>query len=199
MKRLDRTTHNLMIRLALPLVFGALLVAPLLDNRAQAKDDVVQQWMQTKRVTMAINQKWPTGQVFADQVNITNIASDIRFDPRNLDDSIVIFGASFLPVKLPGNRAVDEDAQRAASMLFQSDKIRQTGDTTFDVTGYVKMNERTQPVLFPMTVAYGGAQQGQPTLVFSGQMNAPIGQLAPELGLPKYLPITFAFETTAAP
>ena len=200
MKRQDRKTQTLMTRIALPLLFGALMIAPIMTNIAQAKNDSVQQWVQTKRVNMAVRTDSPAGDYFVGKVNITNIAGDFRFDPRNLDDSRIMFAASFIPAEPPpGKRQIDEDVQRAAAMLFESTKIRQTGDNTFEVLGMMKMNERTQQVLFPLTIAYGGVKQGQPSLVFSGEMNAPVGQMAPELALPKYLPIQFAFETVAAP
>lgn len=200
MKRQDRKTQNIMLRFAMPLLFGTLMIAPIMNNNAQAKNDSVQQWVQTKRVNMALRTDSPAGDYFVGKVNISNIAGDFRFDPRNLDDSRIMFAASFIPAEPPpGKRKIDEDVQRAASMLFESTKIRQTGDNAFEVLGMMKMNERAQQVIFPMTIAYGGVKQGQPALVFSGEMNAPVGQMAPELALPKYLPIQFAFETVAAP
>lgn len=200
MKRQDRKTQNLMTRIALPLFFGALLIAPIMNNNAQAKGDAVQQWMQTKRANIAVRTDTPAKDYFVGKVNITNIASNIYFDPRKLDDSRVMFAATFVPSEPPpGQRKIDEEELRAAAMMFESESIRQTSDTTFDVLGIVNMNGRQHRVQFPMTIAYSGVKQGQPSLVFSGEMNAPIGQMAPELGLPKTLPIQFAFETVAAP
>lgn len=199
MKRQDRKTQNLMTRIALPLFFGALFIAPLLNNHAQAKNDAVQQWIQTERVNIAIRTDVPAGDIFADKIKVDHIATNIRFDPRDLDASSIGFGASFIPVDPPGKRKVDEDTLRASAMRFESESIRSTGDTTFDVVGIVYMNTAQQRVQFPLTIAYGGVQQQQPVLIFSGDMNLPAGQLAPQLGLPKYLLIRFAFETIASP
>ena len=198
MKVQDKKTCNLMTRVVLPLVFGALLVAPLLDNRAQATDKAVQQWTQTKRADIAVRTDGIGGEYYVGKVDVQNISSDIRFDPRELDDSRISFGASFIPAAPP--RLLDQDdAAKAAAMLFESTEIKQTGDNTFQVTGTVYMNGRQLLATFPMTIAYAGQQQGQPALTFSGELVAPVGQMAPELGLPKFMPIRFALETTPAP
>lgn len=197
MKRQDSKTQTLMTRYVLPLVFGALLVALLLDNRAQAKNDTVQQWMQTKRAEIAARTDGIGGKFFVDKVEVKNVSSDIRFDPRELDDSRISFAATFVPVA--PKRELDQDALNASAMMFESTEIKKTDDSTFLVTGTVHMNGRQLRATFPMTIAYSGEQKGQPALTFSGDLTVPVGQMAPDLGLPKFLPIRFAIETVAAP
>ena len=162
-------------------------------------DKPVQHWMQTKKSTIGANLDHPSAEIIVDNLNIKNFTADFHFDPRELKDSRVMLSASFLPVKLPGNRDIDEDAQRMAAGLFESDAITQTGDTTFTVRGQFKMNARQQQVIFPMQVAYGGKTDGVDTLVFSGTMQAPVGQMSPMLGLPKYVPVAFSVHAVPAP
>ncbi len=198
MKRLDNKTCNLMNRFVLPLLFGALLIAPVLSNFAAAKDSGVQQWMQTSRATITINPKLPAGDVYADKIAISNVASDIRFDPRNLKDSRLMFGATFMPAD-PSSSVARKIEPADGSGFFESQSIKQTSDTTFDVVGQFKMGNYTQPLSFPLTVSYAGNSAGQPVLVFSGEFTPPLGTMMPALGVSRYVPLAFSIETAPAP
>lgn len=194
---MNRHCATLSLRL-LPVLFLAGMMLLWSAASAVAKTDGVQRWAQSKAV-MEVDPKGLAGPAAAGQVNITDISSDIRFDPRELDDSSIAFSATILPTRLPGRRTIDERAQRAAAAVFQSEKIRQRDETTFEVIGFFKMNNVARQVIFPLTVSYGGTAQDAPALVFDAAFAAPVGKMAPELGLPVYLPLRLSITAVPAP
>ncbi len=198
MKRLDRKTDRLMTRIVLPLFFAVLLAAPLLNRSADARDTPAQHWMPTKNISLSVDNTQPAGDSAVGTVSIDNFQATILFDPRQLDDSHFGFSARFVPTTLPGNRKMDDELVQSTMAQFLSEEIKKTSDTTFDVQGYFRMNNRTQLVIFPMTVT-GATIGGKPALTFSGRLLAPAGASSPMLGLPKQIPVAFTIETVAAP
>lgn len=173
------------------------IFASLTSMTVQARDKAVQQWVQTKRSTISINRELPKG--FSEQVSVNNLSSDIRFDPRELRDSQIMFGANFTPVTPPNGRALDEKEQAMTAGFFQSKEIKQTDDNAFEMTGTFSMGGKSHDLTIPFTVTYGGLRETKPVLVFNGTFSAALAQMAPGMGFPKFIPVAFSIETVAGP
>ncbi len=165
---------------------------------AQAQN-TVQQWMPTKASVLKADTRFTTGDATVGKLQIQDFSPDIRFDPRDLDNSAVLLSAVFMPVTLPGNRAIDDDTRARAAAVFISSKIRQKSDNEFEVLGFFRMNGQQRQLVFRMDVVPTAQAAERPALIFSGQFNAPVGNMAPQLGLPAMIPVVFHVETVPFP
>ena len=178
----------------------AWLALALTIGEAQARSArMVQPWTPTAASVLKADSGFPAGAIAQERMTIENFAPDIRFDPRDLDNSVIVFSASFMPRELPGRRAIDDDIRAQAQASFQSTKIQKKDDNTFEVHGFFRMNGQERQLIFKMNVIPAPAQNQQPALIFSGQFNAPVGNMASHFGLPAQIPVAFHVETVAAP
>lgn len=175
----------------------ALLITVSITTQIHARETAVQQW-KGAAAKLQVNTTFPTGEYAAPKVQIQNFTPDFRFDPRDLKNSQMMFTASFMPVELPGNRAIDDDIRAAAFATFTSTSMRQLrGDNDFEALGKLAMNGREIQILFPFTVT-AGTSAATPRLVFTSTFNAPVGTLAPQLGL-QQLPLVMHVEAVPFP
>lgn len=173
------------------------LMAAGAANAAQDAPEA-QRWIAAQPV-ITLDEANPLSAPAYEKFTIHNVAADIHFDPRDLDDSRLIISASFQPRALPSGRAIDAAILQAGHAEFYSEKITETDDNVFQILGVFRMNNRVQRIVFPLTVTTETTDAAHPALVFSGSFNAPIGQSAPQFGLPAFIPLRLLAKAAPAP
>lgn len=175
-----------------------LCIATAACDAAAKPDRMVQVWTPTAASVLKADTRLPTGDVLTGKLDIQNFAPDIRFDPRDLENSVILFSASFMPIDPPGHQLRDDAIAAQAASVFESIKIQEKDDNTFEVHGFFRMNGQQRQLIFTMSVVPRARKDQRPALVFSGQFNAPVGNMAPQLGLPAQIPVVFHIETVPA-
>lgn len=179
--------------LLLPLL--ALAAFAVWPQTGRSAEKLAQHWAQSPRTAIAVNQQDQRAAPAIGKVTVSNVTTDIRFDPRDLRSSSFLMGATFLPNQLPGGQTLSHDElMRAGSGMFFSKEIKKKKDNQFEATGVFKLNGREQPMVIPLFVTFD-KNSTKPRLIFTGTFDAPIGQMVPNFGLPTVIPMQFYIDT----
>jgi polyisoprenoid-binding protein YceI len=178
------------------LFFTFIALAFLAAAPAAARDKLVQQWVPAA-ASLDVDIAYPSGAHAAGTLQVQNFTPDFRFDPRDLDNSVMSFTAFIMPARLPGNRDIDEQTRAEAGATFISTRIREKGRNEFEALGMFSMNGRSTQILFPFTVTPGPGDETR--LVFTARFNAPAGNLAPHFGIQSQVPLRMHVEATPVP